>query len=130
MTFQEIKPSLEELSQVDVQSLKREGRDYDFSSIYPLISETFKNLDLLKENPDFWDILPVDRAGAIKSQIDQFRQSVGQVEATNDPKIKDAVLIQATKAIFEAGETGYISSKDGSSTGIETIKIFDQIKDR
>lgn len=52
------------------------------------------------------------------------------VESTEDPKIRDTVLIQATKAIFEAGETGYVSSKDGSITGLETIKIVDQFKEK
>jgi len=52
------------------------------------------------------------------------------VESTEDPKIRDTVLIQATKAIFEAGETGYVSSKDGSITGMETIKIVDQFREK
>jgi CHASE3 domain sensor protein len=52
------------------------------------------------------------------------------VESTNDPKTKDAVLIQATKAIFEAGDTGYVSSKDSTITGMETIKIVDQLKEK
>lgn len=52
------------------------------------------------------------------------------VESTKDPKIRDTVLIQATKAIFEAGETGYISSKNTSSIGaLETIKIAEQTKE-
>ncbi len=51
------------------------------------------------------------------------------VESTEDPKIRDAVLIQATRAIFEAGETGYVSSKDASTKGLEMIKIADQIKE-
>jgi hypothetical protein len=52
------------------------------------------------------------------------------VESTEDPKIRDTVLIQATKAIFEAGETGYVSSKDGNITGLETIKIVDQFREK
>jgi hypothetical protein len=52
------------------------------------------------------------------------------VESSNDPKTKDAVLIQATKAIFEAGDTGYISSKEGTLRGIEIIKIVDQFKEK
>lgn len=51
------------------------------------------------------------------------------VESTEDPKIRDAVLIQATRAIFEAGETGYVSSRDASTKGLEMIKIADQIKE-
>lgn len=50
------------------------------------------------------------------------------VESTNDAKIKDMVLIQATKAIFEAGETGYISTKGDGITSMETIKIVDQME--
>ena len=52
------------------------------------------------------------------------------VESTDDVRIRDTVLIQATKAIFEAGETGYISSKNTSSIGaLETIKIAEQTKE-
>lgn len=50
------------------------------------------------------------------------------VESTDDAKIKDMVLIQATKAIFEAGETGYISTKGEGITSMETIKIVDQME--
>lgn len=31
--------------------------------------------------------------------------------ASNEPKVKDSVLIQATRAIFETGETGFVTSK-------------------
>jgi hypothetical protein len=49
------------------------------------------------------------------------------VQASNDPKTKDAVLIQATKSIFESGDTGYISSKDTTISGFEITRITDQI---
>ena len=53
------------------------------------------------------------------------------VESTEDPKIRDTVLIQATKAIFESGETGFVSSKKTSSIiGLETIKIAEQTKEQ
>lgn len=48
------------------------------------------------------------------------------VESTDNPSIKDVVLIQATKAIFEAGDTGYISNKGESVTSMDTIKIVEQ----
>jgi len=50
------------------------------------------------------------------------------VTSTDDPQTKDTVLTQATKAIFEAGNTGYVSSKEGSSSALETVKIIDQFK--
>ncbi len=50
------------------------------------------------------------------------------VDATKDEKTEDAVLIQTTKSIFEAGDTGYVSSKDNTITGMETIKIVDQLR--
>ena len=53
------------------------------------------------------------------------------VESTEDPKIRDTVLIQATKAIFESGETGFVSSnKTSSIIGLETIKIAEQAKEQ
>ena len=46
------------------------------------------------------------------------------VDSTNDTEIKDAVLIQATKSIFEAGETGYVSKKAGDNTFEIISKLF------
>lgn len=45
------------------------------------------------------------------------------VKSTEDPKVRDAVLIQATRSIFEAGQTGYVSSPDVAMPNIETIKL-------
>jgi len=33
------------------------------------------------------------------------------VKSTDDDKIKDAILVQATKTIFDAGETGFVNSR-------------------
>lgn len=49
------------------------------------------------------------------------------VESTSDPKIRDAVLIQATKSIFDSGSTGYINSKDSSAAhGFDLLNIVNQ----
>lgn len=48
------------------------------------------------------------------------------VQATTDPKTKDAVLLQATRSIFESGDTGYITSKEATVSGFEITKIADQ----
>lgn len=42
------------------------------------------------------------------------------VESTENEKMKDAILLQATKTIFEAGDTGYILNK-GNKSLIEMI---------
>lgn len=318
----EIKPILEKLNQVNISALKREGRDFDFTDIHPLIVEIFENIKALENHPEFWNYLPQDKRNSIKDYLNQFSYYIEQiqnfnpnqgnpqsvrdsiannirsnysqffehlfprlklhtlekefstqkiqdvlkqsqsaaeeiqkqkqqgeeilkamreasavagvsnfagvfgeqaekhkklaiwwllfsilaaiaiggflwwifnqlvetikggveftvslqiflakilllsffsvvfyqivknynanmhlytlnkhrenslktfqafVESTNDPKTKDAVLIQATKAIFEAGDTGYVSSKDGTITGMETIKIVDQFKEK
>jgi hypothetical protein len=52
------------------------------------------------------------------------------VEGAEDPKIKDAILLQATKSIFDIGDTGYLSSKESTVTGFETIKIVENLKDK
>ena len=50
------------------------------------------------------------------------------VNSTVDPQTRDIVLIQITRYIFQAGQTGYVSSKDGSGAGMETIKISEPLK--
>ena len=45
------------------------------------------------------------------------------VESSNDYQVRDAILTQATRTIFEAGQTGYVSSPDVAMPNIETIKL-------
>lgn len=45
------------------------------------------------------------------------------VESSKDDQVRDTILIQATRAIFEAGQTGYVSSPDVAMPNIETIKL-------
>lgn len=47
-------------------------------------------------------------------------------DSTEDPRMKDAILLQATKAIFEAGETGYVRQKEGSTSVLEITKLLDR----
>lgn len=47
------------------------------------------------------------------------------VDSTENPKTRDVILMQATRAIFEAGDTGFISQKDQAPVpGIELINSF------
>ena len=50
------------------------------------------------------------------------------VDATQDRQVKDAVLLQATKSIFDAGETGYVSTNAESSLNMETVKLTTPIQ--
>ena len=45
------------------------------------------------------------------------------VKSTEDKPTQDAVLLQATKCIFEVGDTGYLSSKDRTKAGV--VNVFD-----
>lgn len=47
------------------------------------------------------------------------------VESTNDPKTKDIILVQSTQTIFTAGDTGYVSSRDGSNPSFDAVKIIE-----
>jgi hypothetical protein len=45
-------------------------------------------------------------------------------EGSEESKVKDAILLEATRTIFEAGNSGYISEKDGNPKVTELINIF------
>lgn len=49
------------------------------------------------------------------------------VKSAKDETTMDAVLVQATKAIFDAGDTGYVSHRDGSG---EIIRVVEQMTKR
>ncbi|MFN2526946.1 MAG: hypothetical protein ABR505_11905 [Actinomycetota bacterium] len=52
-------------------------------------------------------------------------------EATDDPQVKDSVLIQATRAIFEAGDTGYVGGRDaGHPNVIEITRVMERLGQR
>ncbi len=83
----------------------------------------------------FWQIVKNYHANMHLYTLNKHRQNMmttfqAFVESTEDPKVRDAVLIQTTRAIFEAGETGFVSSRGNSSiTGLETIKIAEQARE-
>jgi len=45
------------------------------------------------------------------------------VDSSNDAQIRDAVLLQATKSIFDAGDTGYVRAQNEQSLNMETVKL-------
>ena len=46
-------------------------------------------------------------------------------QSSLEPKIKDVILLQATKAVFDSGDTGFITTKDITFNGMETIKVME-----
>ena len=46
--------------------------------------------------------------------------------ATNDPQIKDAVLLETTRAIFSASSTGYLEAKEAASD--QEIRVLDMAR--
>jgi hypothetical protein len=49
------------------------------------------------------------------------------IEATEDTQIRDGILMQTTKAIFEAGDTGFISSRLQKQQGFEITNLMEKI---
>ena len=45
------------------------------------------------------------------------------VESSKDYQVRETILVQTTRAIFEAGQTGYVSSPDVAMPNIETVKV-------
>ncbi|MBI3256006.1 MAG: hypothetical protein HYZ63_03475 [Candidatus Andersenbacteria bacterium] len=48
------------------------------------------------------------------------------VDSTDDARVKDAILTQATKAIFRAGDTGYVSAKEKIEAGPAILPVLEQ----
>lgn len=81
--MEEVKPILDELDKIDLKTLKREGRDFDFTDIHPYISEVYENLEVLKTHPEFWAYLPEDHRRNIKSYLTRFREHVDKINNFN-----------------------------------------------
>ena len=52
--------------------------------------------------------------------LQTFQAFVG---ATNDPRTKDAVLLEATRAVFANTATGFAESGSSSDSGIQFVEI-------
>jgi hypothetical protein len=50
------------------------------------------------------------------------------INSTDDSGVKDAILLQATRAIFEPGDTGFVMTKDTNIRGLETFNFLDSMK--
>ncbi len=85
--MQEIKEYLDKLNSIDVESLKREGKEFNFVDIYPLLSESFKNIKALETSPEFWDFLSQDKKGSISSTLNVFVQCVEEIRNFNPVQI-------------------------------------------
>ncbi len=48
--------------------------------------------------------------------------------AASDEQSKDAVLVEATKAVFNAGATGYLDGSASSVSSEQTIKVVESAK--
>jgi hypothetical protein len=52
------------------------------------------------------------------------------VSATDDESVRDAVLIETTRAIFSQGTSGYVTSEPGSDGTSRVIEILKSATDR
>lgn len=57
-----------------------------------------------------------------ENSLKTFQAFVG---STNDPKTKDIILVQSTQTIFAAGDSGYVSSKDGIGPSFDAVRIIE-----
>jgi len=70
--------------QIDENVLKREGKDFDFIEVHPLIVEIFKNVrtfeKVLKKHTNFWNLLPLTKQTTIKNHLERFLGFIKEIE--------------------------------------------------
>ena len=62
-----------------------------------------------------------------KHRLNSLRVFTLFVESSQNPQTRDAVLIQATRAIFDVGDSGFVTGSK-EPAGFEAINIVDQFK--
>jgi len=77
----ELKQFFDKVKSINPEALKREGRDFDFVPIYPIIENTFKQLLALESSTKFWDVLPEEKQKDITRAISGFFGVIDRIVA-------------------------------------------------
>lgn len=96
----DIKDFLERLDKINVASLKREGKDYDFIDVYPVLLECFNNFKLLKKYPQVWNLLRKDGEARnnLNSFIKSFTEQAEKIRDFNPQRERDPQAIRKSLA--------------------------------
>ena len=93
------------------------ARIFPATVVYYLLYQVIKNFNV---NMHLYT-LNKHRANVLKT-FESF------VNSTDEPNIRDTVLVKAAEAIFDARATGYLSGKDSRKGGLELIQSINNLK--
>lgn len=90
----------------DLEKLKREGRDYEFTDIYDQLKRLYESLDDLERNGDFINELPETKEQDIYNYLNSFKDIVSQISAFspqngNPQGLRDSLAAQI-KSLYSA----------------------------
>lgn len=76
---EQLTSAIDRIEKYEPHDLKREGRDYEFTDVYPLIKTTYESITELKKHPDFVETLPEHYRNDLISTIERFASIVEQI---------------------------------------------------
>ncbi len=129
--MEELKEVFQNLSEINRQSLKKEGVQFNFEDIYPQISEIFEFMDKLKVNVGFWNMLHQNKKNLVVQILKQFSQTILEIDkfdaiTTPNPVGEKKRLEDQIKEIYDqiSGDIfnrffRYSSQKESSSKSLK-----------
>jgi cation transport regulator ChaB len=72
----DIQNVITEIEKLNPETLKREGRDYEFTDIYSILVEVYKSIDQLKKIDDWLDTLPIQKLQIIYNNLVAFNNNI------------------------------------------------------
>lgn len=72
---------LNRIKNIDVELLKREGRDYEFTDIFPFIKRTFESILELEKAEDWVSSLPPERLQDLINQLKSFTDTIDKINS-------------------------------------------------
>lgn len=76
----QLRQALDKLAGVEPETLRREGRDFDFTDVHRILAEAIRTLRSLRDDPDFWDLYPQDQKQQATAHIAQFASLVDRIQ--------------------------------------------------
>lgn len=102
----EFQVAIERIKKINPEVLKREGRDYEFTDIYPLIKRLFNSIESLGRHEEFLVELPENRKQDLLNHLNQFAEILERVSSfspqVDNPQAQRDNLANDTKNIYNA----------------------------
>lgn len=101
---EDVKNIYDTMKALDLDALKREGKDFPFTDVYPLVKNTFSYIEQMEQFPEFWSFISLSNRESYISELDQFLRTMQEIRDFNpnegDPGNRRQQIIERVRSRY------------------------------